>query len=343
MNVLFIGGTGIVSSACTRLALQRGIKLTLLRRGQHRADWLAGAETVQADINDPSAVAHALRGRQFDVVVNFIAFTPVDIERDLELFRGRTGQYIFISSASAYQKPATDYLITESTPLANPHWDYSRNKIACEERLLKAYREQGFPITIVRPSLTYGETLIPLVINSWAELSYTVVDRMLRGQKVIVPGDGSSLWVITHDSDFAKGFVGLLGHEQSIGHAFHITTDEVLSWNQLYRIVGAAVGVEPRILHIPSDFMVACLPQMEGTLIGDKAASVVFDNSKIKRFVPDYVATTRFAEGIRHSLAWFDADPARKLIDSEANATWDKLIESYERALREAVAAFQAG
>jgi nucleoside-diphosphate-sugar epimerase len=343
MNVLFIGGTGIVSSACTRLALQRGIKLTLLRRGQHRADWLAGAETVQADINDPSAVAHALRGRQFDVVVNFIAFTPVDIERDLELFRGRTGQYIFISSASAYQKPATDYLITESTPLANPHWDYSRNKIACEERLLKAYREQGFPITIVRPSLTYGETLIPLVINSWAELSYTVVDRMLRGQKVIVPGDGSSLWVITHDSDFAKGFVGLLGHEQSIGHAFHITTDEVLSWNQLYRIVGAAVGVEPRIVHIPSDFMVACLPQMEGTLVGDKAASVVFDNSKIKRFVPDYVATTRFAEGIRRSLAWFDADPARKLIDSEANATWDKLIESYEKALREAVAAFQAG
>ena len=168
-----------------------------------------------------------------------------------------------------------------------------------------------------------------------------MVDRMLRGQKVIVPGDGSSLWVITHDSDFAKGFVGLLGHEQSIGHAFHITTDEVLSWNQLYRIVGAAVGVEPRIVHIPSDFMVACLPQMEGTLVGDKAVSVVFDNSKIKRFVPDYVATTRFAQGIRQSLAWFDADPARKLIDSEANAMWDKLIDNYEKGLREAVAAFQ--
>ena len=341
MNVLFIGGTGIVSSACTRLALRRGIKLTLLRRGQRAAGWLAGAETVQADINNPSAVAQALRGRQFDVVVNFIAFTPADIERDLELFRGRTGQYIFIGSASAYQKPATDYLITESTPLANPHWDYSRDKIACEERLLKAYREEGFPITIVRPSLTYGETLIPLVINSWAEHSYTVVDRMLRGQKVIVPGDGSSLWVITHDSDFAKGFVGLLGHEQSIGHAFHITTDEVLSWDQLYRIVGAAVGVEPRIVHIPSDFMVACLPDMEGTLVGDKAVSVVFDNSKIKRFVPDYVATTRFAQGIRQSLAWFDADPARKLIDSEANATWDKLIDTYEKGLREAVAGFQ--
>src|SRR6266403_5813763 len=228
MNVLFIGGTGIVSSACTRLALRRGIKLTLLRRGQRAADWLAGAETVQADINNPSAVAQALRGRQFDVVVNFIAFTPADIERDLELFRGRTGQYIFIGSASAYQKPATNYLITESTPLANPHWDYSRDKIACEERLLKAYREEGFPITIVRPSLTYGENLVPLVINSW-QRSYTVVDRMLRGQKVIVPGDGASLWVITHNTDFAKGLVGLLAREQTIGHAFHITSDEVMS------------------------------------------------------------------------------------------------------------------
>src|SRR5882757_9485159 len=340
MNALFIGGTGIVSSACTRLALQRGIRLTLLRRGQHRSDWLAGAETVQADINELAAVAQALRGRQFDVVVNFIAFTPADIERDLELFRGRTRQYIFISSASAYQKPGTDYLITESTPLANPHWDYSRNKIACEERLLKAYREEAFPMTIVRPSLTYGENLVPLVINSW-ERSYTVVDRMLKGQKIIVPGDGSSLWVITHNTDFAKGFIGLLGHEQAIGHAFHITTDEVLTWDQLYRTVAAAVGVEARIVHIPSDFMVACLPEMEGTLTGDKSVSVVFDNSKIKRFVPDYVATTRFSQGIRQSLAWFDADPARKLIDSEANATWDKLIDTYEKGLREAVAGFQ--
>ncbi len=340
MNVLFIGGTGIVSSGCTRLALQCGTRLTLLRRGKHVADWAAGAETLYADINDPPAVARALQGRRFDVVVNFIAFTPADVERDLELFRGHTRQYIFISSASAYQKPATDYLITESTPLANPHWDYSRNKIACEERLLKAYRDEGFPITIVRPSLTYGENLIPLVINSW-ERSYTVVDRMLKGKKVIVPGDGSSLWVITHDSDFAKGFVGLLGHEQAIGHAFHITTDEVLSWNQLYRIVGTAVGVEPRIVHIPADFMVACLPHMEGTLVGDKAVSVVFDNRKIKRFVPDYMATTHFAQGIRQSLAWFDADPARKLIDSEANATWDKLIDKYEKGLQEAVASFQ--
>jgi nucleoside-diphosphate-sugar epimerase len=340
MNVLFIGGTGIISSACSRLAVQRGIRLTLLTRGQRASEIVDGAETVNGDINDASAVARALRGRRFDAVVNWIAFTPTDIERDLELFRGQTRQYIFISSASAYQKPGTHYLITESTPLANPHWDYSRSKIACEERLLRAYREEGFPVTIVRPSLTYGENLIPLVINSW-ERSYTVVDRMLKGQKVIVPGDGSSLWGITHNSDFAKGFVGLLGHEQSIGHAFHITSDEVLSWDQLYRTVGAAVGVEPRIVHIPSDFLVACLPDMEGTLIGDKSVSVVFDNTKIKRFVPDYVATTRFAQGIRQSLAWFDADPGRKLIDSEANATWDRLIDVYGKGLKEAVGSFQ--
>jgi nucleoside-diphosphate-sugar epimerase len=340
MKVLFIGGTGIISAACTRLALQRGISLTLLTRGQHTTEYPRGAETVHADINDAPAVSRALGDRQFEAIVNWIAFTPADIERDLELFRKRTRQYIFISSASAYQKPGTSYLITESTPLANPHWDYSRNKIACEERLLKAYREEGFPATIVRPSLTYGETLIPLVINSW-ERSYTVVDRMLKGQKVIVPGDGSSLWVITHNTDFAKGFVGLLGHEQAIGHAFHITTDEVLTWDQLYGTVATAVGVEPRIVHIPSDFMVACLPDMEGTLIGDKSVSVVFDNTKIKRFVPEYLATTRFAQGIRQSLAWFDADPRRKLIDAKENAIWDQLIESYETGLAQAVKRFK--
>jgi nucleoside-diphosphate-sugar epimerase len=339
MNVLFIGGTGIISSVCSRLAVQRGINLTLLTRGRRVAEVVEGVEIVNADINDESATTRALRGRHFDVIVNWIGFTPADIERDLNLFRGRTRQYIFISSASAYQKPSTVYLITESTPLANPHWDYSRNKIACEERLLKAYREEGFPITIVRPSLTYGENLIPLVINSW-ERSYTVVDRMLKGQKVIVPGDGSSLWVITHNTDFAKGFTGLLGHEQAIGHAFHITTDEVLTWDQLYRTVAEAVGVEAHIVHIPSDFLVACIPGMEGTLIGDKSVSVVFDNTKIKRFVPDYVATTSFAQGIRRSLAWFDADPKRKLIDENENAIWDKLISGYENGLKETVKSF---
>src|SRR5450759_4584024 len=268
MKILFIGGTGIISTACTALAAKRGLDVTLLSRGQHASELPAGVKTLIADVNNPAAL-QKLEHESFDAVVDWIAFTPSDIERDLKLFRGRTRQYIFISSASAYQKPITHYLITESTPLANPYWDYSRNKIACEERLLKAYREEGFPATIVRPSLTYGDTQVPLAINSWTK-SYTVVDRMRRGRKVIVPGDGSSLWVITHNSDFAKGLVGLLGHPQAIGHAFHITTDEVMTWDQFYRIVGAAAGVEPQLVHIPTDFIGACLPDKLGGLKGDK-------------------------------------------------------------------------
>jgi nucleoside-diphosphate-sugar epimerase len=339
MKALFIGGTGIISTACSRLAIERGIDLTLLTRGQRAVGLPAGARSLTVDMDDAASAARALSGQAFDVVVDWIAFTPAHIERDLNLFRDRTRQFIFISTASAYQKPATHYLITESTPLANPYWDYSRNKIACEERLLRAYREEGFPVTIVRPSLTYGDTQIALAINSWTK-SYTVVDRMRREKKVIVPGDGSSLWVITHNTDFAKGLVGLLGHEQAIGHAFHITTDEVMCWDQFYRIVGEAAGVAPELVHIPSDFIGACMPEALGGLIGDKAVSVVFDNSKIKRFVPDFCATTPFWRGIRRTMAWFDADPSRKQIDDDANAAWDKLIEGYERGLEETKRAF---
>jgi nucleoside-diphosphate-sugar epimerase len=338
MKILFIGGTGIISTASTALAAKRGMDITLLSRGQHPSELPAGVKTVIADVNDPAAL-QKLEHESFDAVVDWIAFTPADIERDLKLFRGRTRQFVFISSASAYQKPQTHYLMTESTPLANPYWDYARNKIACEARLMKAYRDEGFPVTIVRPSLTYGETLIPLVLNSWQQ-SYTAVDRMIRGQKLVVPGDGSSLWVVTHNTDFAKGLVGLLGHPQAVGHAFHITSDEVLTWDQLFRVVGAAVGVEPRLVHIPSDFIAACLPNKEGTLIGDKAVSVVFDNSKIKRFVPGYSATTTFAAGIRQSIAWFNADASRKQIDHQVNATMDKLISAYEKGMSEAVRSF---
>jgi nucleoside-diphosphate-sugar epimerase len=336
MRVLFIGGTGIISTASTELAVQRGIDLTLLTRGTRDIKLPKGVRTLRADISNPASVTSALGSEHFDAVVNWVAYTEADVERDIALFRGRTQQYIFISSASAYQKPSTHYLITESTPLANPHWEYSRNKIACEERLMRAYREEGFPVTIVRPSLTYGDTQIPLAINSWLK-PWTAVDRMIRGVPVIVPGDGSSLWVATHNSDFAKGFVGLLGHRQAIGHAFHITSDEVMSWNQYYGIVGEAVGVEAKLLHISSDFIVSCIPEDEGTLIGDKSVSVVFDNTKIKRFVPDYCATTPFTEGIRKTLAWFNADDSRKVIDTQANATWDKLIAAYEKGTAEAV------
>lgn len=338
MKILFIGGTGIISTACTALAAERGMDLTLLRRGQQSVHLPPGVKTLAADINDP-ALGQKLGQQKFDAVVDFIAFTTADVERDIALFRGRTRQFMFISSASAYQKPQTHYLMTESTPLANPYWQYSRDKIACEERLLRAYREEGFPVTIVRPSLTYGETLIPLVLNHWQK-SYTAVDRMLRGGKLIVPGDGSSLWVITHNTDFAKGLIGLLGHEQAIGQAFHITSDEVLTWDQLYRIVGAAVGVEPSLVHIPSDFIAACWPDKLGSLTGDKSVSVVFDNSKIKRFVPGFCATVSFSEGIRRSLAWFDADASRKQVDAETITLWDKMINGYEKGMNDTSRSF---
>jgi len=340
MKVLFIGGTGIISTACTALAVERGIELTLLTRGKHEANIPRAVRILSGDINNAD-LASKLSQEKFDAVVDWIAFAPADIERDIKLFRGRTRQFIFISSASVYQKPASHYLITESTPLANRFWDYSRNKIACEERLMQAYRDESFPVTIIRPSLTYGETLVPLIMNSWAEMSYTAVDRMLRGQEMIVPGDGTSLWVLTHNTDFAKGLVGLLGNEQAIGHSFHITSDEVLTWNQIFEIVATAAGVEAKLVHIPSEFIVACLPEKEGSLLGDKSLSVVFDNTKVKRFVPDYCATMTFAQGIRKSLAWFDSDPARKRIDHQANATWDKLITAYEKGMAEAVTSFR--
>ena len=250
------------------------MEVTLFTRGRHKVEAPPGVTVVNVDVQDREAVARAMAGVKFDAVVDWIAFTPADVERDLELFANRTRQFIFISSASAYQRPGTHYLITESTPLANKYWEYSRNKIACEERLMKAYRETGFPVTIIRPSLTYGDTQIPLVLNSW-EKPYTMIDRMLKGKKVVVPGDGTSLWVITHNCDFAKGLVGLLGREQAIGHAFHITSDEVMTWDQYYRITGEAAGAEPRLVHIASDFITACVPEALGTLIGDKATSVV--------------------------------------------------------------------
>jgi nucleoside-diphosphate-sugar epimerase len=339
MRILILGGTGIISTACTRLAIERGHDVHLLNRGQHGTA-PKGAQSILADLKDESAAAAALASRTWDVVVNFIAFEPADIERDLRLFRGRTAQYLFISSASAYQRPVSHYLITESTPLANPYWDYSRQKIACEERLMRAYREESFPVTIIRPSLTYGETMIPLATNCWTR-PWTLVDRLRRGLPVAIPGDGTSLWTITHNSDFARGLVGLLGHRQSIGHAFHITSDEVLCWNQCYEAVAEAAGVtRPHFIHIASDFIAACLPEMTGSLLGDKATSVVLDNTKIRRFVPDYVATTRFRDGVAQSIAWFDADPARQVVDMNHQKTWDELIAAYLRGLSAAKAEF---
>lgn len=332
MRILFLGGTGIISTACTRLALERGHHVAILNRGRH-APPAPGAAVIRADLQDETATRSALGDQTWDVVVDFLAFTPADIERGLRLFRDRTRQFVFISSASAYQRPVSHYLVTESTPLANPFWEYSRQKIACEDRLMRAYREDGFPVTIVRPSLTYGDTMIPLAINSW-ECPWTVVDRLRRGAPVAIPGDGTSLWTLTHNTDFARGLLGLLGHPQALGHPFHITSDEVLSWNQCYEAVAEAAGVaRPRFVRIASDFIAACLPDMTGTLIGDKATSVVLDNSKIKRFVPEFRAATRFRDGVARSIAWFDADPARQQLDQAFNQRWDTLIAAYERGL----------
>ena len=325
MRVLFIGGTGNISTAVSRRAIELGIDLHLLTRGHHVVE-LPAAHRMTLDIEDRRQAADALRDQHWDAVVNWIAFEPRDIERDLELFTGRTAQYVFISSAAVYQKPPSHPVITESTPLANPFWEYARNKIACEERLVEAYRRDGFPITIVRPSLTY-ETVIPVPIGGWD--NYTIIDRMKRGDPVIVHGDGSSLWTITHADDFALGFLGLLGHQQAIGHPFHITSDELLTWDQIYQAVAAAAGVEARIVHIASDFIVAVEPGLEGTLRGDKAHSVVFDNTKIKRFVPGFRATIPFREGIRRTVHWFESSASRMRIVPEKNAQIDRILAAY--------------
>jgi nucleoside-diphosphate-sugar epimerase len=328
MRVLFVGGTGNISTSVSRLAVTRGIELHLLNRGRSGVT-IDGARSVVADINDPAAIAAVLGDTTYDAVVDWIAFVPAEVERDLALFGPRTRQYVFISSASAYEKPPRSPFITESTPLKNPYWEYSRNKIACEELLVRAWRERDLPITIVRPSLTY-DTHLPIAIGGWG--CYTLIDRLKRGGKIISHGDGTSLWTVTHAEDFAKGFVGLLGHPRAIGEAFQITSDEVLTWDQIYTAIADAVGVKAEIVHIPSDFIWRLEPAMGAGLLGDKAHSVIFDNSKIRRLVPDFVATIPFHEGIRRTVARFEADPRRQVVRPEVGAAMDRVIAAWERA-----------
>jgi nucleoside-diphosphate-sugar epimerase len=334
MKLLFIGGSGLISSACSYLAVTRGHELFLLNRSvSAKYPVPAGVTVLQADVYaDETHLAALLAGHRFDAVVDFLAFTVYDIDRDIRIFRDKTDQFVFISSASVYQKPPQHYLITEETPLANPFWEYSRNKIACEERLVEAFVQEDFPSTIVRPSLTYGPSQTALIGASW-EHPYTVIDRMKRGKKVIVPGDGTSLWVMTWNGDFAKGLLGLLGNKKAIGEAFQITSDEVLTWDQIFLEVYEALGLEPNIVHIASDFIIAHDPGKLGTLTGDKINSVIFDNSKIKRVVPGFVCDVKWAEGIRRSLAWFEEDPSRQTIDDEMNKKWDEIIEAYEKGM----------
>ena len=327
MNVLFIGGTGKISSACSQLAVDQGIELYLMNRGQTLERPAPNeAKILLGDIYDRTSTENAIGDLTFDSVVNWIAYTPKDIENDLAVFTGRTEQYIFISSASAYQKPLLKLPITEATPLLNPFWEYSRNKIACEERLMREYVEEKFPVTIVRPSHTYDKTMIPL------KGGYTAIDRIRKGKKVIVHGDGSSLWVLTHHKDFAKGFIGLLGNSRTIGEAFQITSDELLSWNQIYNIMANAAGTEAKIIHIPSDLIAAYDKQWGEELFGDKSTSVVFDNSKIKSVVPDFNATIPFVNGAKEIMNWYNADPSRQIINEVFNNLSDKIISAYESA-----------
>ena len=324
MKVLFIGGTGIISSACSELAVREGIDLYLLNRGQ-TIDRPApiGATVLFGDIRDRASSEAALAGHNFDAVVDWIAFTPDHVQADIDLFRSRTGQYVFISSASVYQTPPASLPVTESTLLDNPYWDYSRNKIACEELLVRAYRDEKFPMTIVRPSHTYDATKIPLMGG------YTSLQRMKDGKPLVVHGDGTSLWTLTHHRDFAKGFVPLLGNQRALGEAIHITSDEWLTWNQIYEIMASALGTPAELVHVPSELINAFDPLHGAGLLGDKSHSMIFDNSKIKRLAPGFACTIPFSWGAHEIVAWHEADPSRQQVDPYVDALMDRALAAY--------------
>jgi len=336
MKILFIGGTGIISTAISKKLLETGEhELYLINRGNRNDCLPGGFKSIVCDINDEAAVSKLIAGIDFDVVADFIAFVPSQLERDYRLFSGKTKQFIFISSASAYQKPLSDYRITEGTPLSNPYWEYSRNKIACEEYLTKMYRENGFPITIVRPSHTYDDRRIPLGVHG-KNGSWQVAKRMLEGKPVIIHGDGTSLWTMTHNTDFADAFIGLLGNIHAIGEAVQITSDETLTWNQIYKSIADALGVELKPYYVPSDFLAKCSNyDLTGALTGDKANSVVFDNSKIKRLVPEFTAKIRFDQGIKMMIENILSDKSLQQEDPDFDKWCDKIIAAIDKAAEE--------
>ena len=332
-KALFIGGTGTISSAITRqLAAEGKWELTLLNRGNRNAEVPENVHILKADINDEASVAKLLEGTQWDCVCDFIGFVPEQVERDWRLFRGRTKQYMYISSASAYQKPAASPFITEGTPLVNPYWEYSRNKIACEDFLMEKHRSEGFPVTIIRPSHTYDERSVPIGVHG-DNGSWQVLQRMLNGKPVIIHGDGTSQWTLTHNSDFAKGFIGLMGNPHALGNAFHITSDETLTWNQIYQTVADILGVELKAYHVSAEFLDAVGPyDFRGGLIGDKSCTVLFDNSKLKRAVPGFQATVRFEEGVRRTIENILAHPELQRPDRVFDAWCDRVIGALEEA-----------
>ena len=327
MKALFIGGTGLISTAVTTLALKKGWEMTLITRGKHRNDLPEGAKYLILDVNDKEAVKKALENEHFDVIADWTLFQPAQADRDVELFLGKCDQYIAISSGAAYERPLRQYIITESTSLNNRYWEYGRNKRQIEENLFRAYRETGFPVTVVRPSLTYGDTQIPMAAGAWNK-PWSLVQRILDDREIVVPGDGTGLWTMTHNSDFAKGFVGLMGNRKAIGEAFHITSDEILTWDEIAITIAHAVGKEPKLVHATAYQIARFIPSMYGDLLGDKCTSAVFDNTKVKRLVPDFVCTTSFAEGVRQSVAYFNAHPELKAIDEEWDKAMDGIVEA---------------
>jgi len=334
MKILIIGGTGTISSAITRQLAESGHELWLLNRGSRKNEVPAGVRQVICDINDEVEVIRQTGDQMFDAVCEFIGFLPSQVERDIRLFSGRTRQYVYISSASAYNKPASNHVITEGTTLANPYWEYSRNKIACEELLMKTYRKEGFPVTIVRPSHTYCERGVPVSVHG-LKGSWQVLKRMMEGKPVLVQGDGSSLWTLTWNEDFACGFIGLLGNPKAIGEAFQIMSDEQLTWNQIYQSVANALGVTFKPYYASSEFLAAVSPKaydFTGNLLGDKSVTVVFDCTKLKRAVPGFCATTRFDEGVRRCVAYIQSHPELQEEDPEFDAWCDRVIEALEQA-----------
>ena len=337
MKILIIGGTGTISSAITRLLAASGHELWLLNRGTRKDEVPTNVKQVIVDIDNEDEVLRQLGDEQFDSVCEFIGFVTEQVERDIRLFRGRTRQYVYISSASAYAKPARNHVITEGTALANPYWQYSRNKIACEELLMREYREHDFPVTIIRPSHTYCERGVPLSVHG-PKGSWPVLKRMMEGKPVLVHGDGSSLWTLTWNEDFARGFIGLLGNPKAIGEAFQIMSDEQLTWNQVYECTAQALGVPLRLFHVSSDFLAAVAPDdydFTGNLLGDKAVTVVFDCTKLKRAVPGFQATTRFDEGVRRCVAYLLAHPELQVEDPDFDAWCDNVIETLETAKKQ--------
>ncbi len=330
MRVLFIGGTGNISTACTRRALEQNLEVFHLNRGTHPEKAPKGVTTLQADIRDARAVESALQGLRFDSVVEWLGYGPADVERDVALFRGRIAQYVFISSASVYRKPIPHPVLTESTPLGNPYWDYAASKIACERALERARAETDFPCTIIRPAHTYDDGWIP---SPFGSRDYTIAARMLAGKEVVLHGDGQSLWTLTHASDFAVGLVGLLGQPAAVGEAFHITSDERLTWDGIYETIGRALGVAPRIVHVTSEFIARVCPERGAGLLGDKTYSVIFDNTKIRRYVPAFRPAVTFAEGVRRSVEWFEAHPEAKHIDPAADADQERILSAWRTAL----------